>query len=402
MQGSGFHELPGQAPTGIPSEAWDAWREAVRGEAKPLYEGFFEYELSEVRLLPEIHYLTRLSSSGRDALSRLVLASLGHWSTGWDSVAIDKTTGHGWSKRITSPLKYCLTTLAWLGDRANVEEPLRRRWMVPESYLRGQRERYSHLDPLSLDLVRRLNDDPELKDTLVRLGLNVYPTEEDRTGPALLDALATAWTARRVSPGRFDVFLGQVRDAWKHLDPDEGLPDAFLVRTGQRAFAAREGDELADIYLPDDRDRTRSLHDHGKQTLEMLPLDARGKAATLSAATNIKRASLLQERFLSDGTLWTGVVEGISALEEKEYAAWLPVTLLTVAAYGGANPTGAETARWSNAADRLRRAHLLECEEIAVELIDGKQVVKRHWSVRRSMPSRSRVFATTGPVPTAW
>ncbi len=76
MQGSGFHELPGQAPTGIPSEAWDAWREAVRGEAKPLYEGFFEYELSEVRLLPEIHYLT-LSSSGRDALSRLVLASLG-------------------------------------------------------------------------------------------------------------------------------------------------------------------------------------------------------------------------------------------------------------------------------------------------------------------------------------
>lgn len=384
MQGSGFHELPGQVPTGIPSEAWDAWREAVRGEAKPLYEGFFEYELSEVRLLPEIHYLTRLNSSGRDALSRLVLASLGHWSTGWDSVVIDKTTGHGWSKRITSPLKYWLKTLAWLGDRANVEEPLRRRWMVPESYLRGQRERYSYLDPLSLGLARRLNDDPQLKDALVGLGLNVYPTEEDRTGPALLDALATAWTAKRVSPGRFDVFLGQVRDAWKHLDPDKGLPDAFLVRTGRRTFATREGDELADIYLPDDRDRTRSLQEHGKQTLEMLPLDARGKAATLTAATNIKRASLLQERFLIDGTPWTGVVEGIPALEEEEYAAWLPVTLLTVAAYGGTNPTGAATARWSNAADKLRRAHLLECEEIAVELIDGDQVVassapEAHW-----------------------
>ena len=273
MQGSGFHELPGEPPGGTPQGAWDAWRGAMRGAARPSYEGFFEYELSEVRLLPEIHYLTRLSSSGRDSLSRLLLASLGHWATGWDSVAINKTTGHGWSRRITSPLKYWLKTLAWLGDRANVEEPLRRRWLVPESYLRGHRERYSHLDPLSLDLARTLNDDPELRDALVALGLNVYPTEGDRTGPALLDALATAWTARKIPPGRFDVFLGQVRDAWKHLDPDEGLPDAFLVRAGRRTFSTREGNELADIYLPDDRDRTRSLQEHGKQTLEMRVLE---------------------------------------------------------------------------------------------------------------------------------
>ena len=66
--------------------------------------------------------------------------------------------------------------------------------MVPESYLRGQRERYLHLDPLSLDLASLLNKDPELKGELVALGLNIYPTEEDRTGPALLDALATGVT----------------------------------------------------------------------------------------------------------------------------------------------------------------------------------------------------------------
>ena len=375
MQGSGFHALPSEPPTGTPQGAWDVWREAVRAEAKPSYEGFFKYRLSAVRLVPEIHHLTRLSSSGRNALSRLVLASLKHWPNGWESAAIDKTGGYSWSTRITSPLKYWLKTLAWLSDRANIEEPLERRWMVPESYLRGQRERYSHLDPLSLDFARSLNNDPELKDALVGLGLNVYPTEEDRTGPALLDALATAWTARRVPPGRFDVFLGQVRDAWKHLDPDKELPDAFLVRTGRRTLATREGNEMADIYLPDDRDRTRSLQEHGKQTLEMLTLDARGKADALSAATNIKRASMLDERFLIEGTPWSGLVDGIPLLEETGYAAWLPVTLLTVAAYGGANPTGAATARWSNAADRLRRAYFLECEEIAVELVDGDQIV---------------------------
>ena len=55
-----------------------------------------------------------------------------------------------------SPLKYWLTTLPWLMDGSAVE-PLRRRWLVPESLLRGQRDRYAHLDPLSLELAHRLN-----------------------------------------------------------------------------------------------------------------------------------------------------------------------------------------------------------------------------------------------------
>ena len=119
-------------------------------------------------------------------------------------------------------------------------------------------------------------------------------------------------------------------------------------------------------------DRFRSMEN---RTLEMLLPDARGKADAVSAATNIKRASMLDERFLIEGTPWSGLIDGIRLLEETGYAAWFPVTLLTVAAYGGANPTGAATARWRNAADRLRRAHLLECEEVAVELVDGDQIV---------------------------
>ena len=375
MQGSGFHELPRHAPTGIPQAAWDAWRGAVHKEAKPFYEGFFEYKLSAVRLLPEVHHLTRLSYSGRNALSRLVLASLEHWPIGWESVVIDKIGGFSWSRRITSPMKYWLKMLPWLSDKANVEEPLQRRWMVPESYLRGQRERYSHLYPFSLDLARRLNDGPELKDALVQLGLNVYPTEEDRTGPALLDALAAAWCAGRIPPARFDVFLGQVRDAWRHLDPDKGLPETFLVRTGRRMFSMREGSDLANVYLPDEEDHTRSLREHGKQILEMLPSDARRKADALTATTNIKRASTLDERFLIDGTPWVERVDGIPALEDTVYAGWLPVTLLTIAANGGANPTGSATARFNNACAKLRRAHVFECQEIVAELVDGDRIV---------------------------
>ena len=383
MQGDGSHELPTTPPTGTPQAAWDDWRNAVREEAEPSYTSWFEYTLSEVRLLPEIHYLTKLSPSGRKALSDLVLASLGSWF-GWESATVRKTSGHYWERRVTSPLKYWLKTLAWLNDGSDVEQPLGRRWLVPESLLRGQQDRYSHLDPLSLDLARRLSAQPELKDALTRLDLNVYPTEENRTGPELLDALATAWTANRVPSGRFDVFVGQVRDAWRHLDPNKGLPKMFLVRTGRRTFETRGPDELADVYLPDNRDRTRSLQEHKKQILEMHTVDARRVAEAL-LATRIRRASTLEEQFLIDGALWTAVVDGIPPLDETRYT-WLPITLLTIAAHGGTNPIGATTKAWQQAADRLRRARVLECETIAVQLVNEDQVVASNEPAAQWLP----------------
>ena len=371
----GNHELPSKPPIATPQTAWDDWRNAVREAAKPPYSSPFEYDLDGIQLLPEIHYLTTLNQSGRKALSCLLLASLGHWPVGWELATIRKTRGESWSRKVDSPLKYWLTTLAWLNDKSNAEQPLRRRWLVPESLLRTQRDRYSHLDCLSPDLARRLNAEPVLEDTLTQFGLNVYPTrEEDRTGPELLDALATAWTANRVPAGRFDVFLGQVRHAWQHLDPHRELPDTFLVTDGRRMFSPREGSELADVYLPNTRDRTRSLQEHGKHILEMRPADAIHMAETLLARTNVKRASKLDERFLIDGDLWTDVVNGLPPLNGTRYG-WLPVTLLAIAAHGGARPAGATTKRWHEAADRLRRAHVLECETIAVQLVDGDQVV---------------------------
>ena len=379
MSGYGNHRLPSTPPINTPQKAWNNWCDAVCEEAKPYYNSWFEYELSNVLMLPEIHYMTGLNSSGRQALSRLVLASLGHWHVDWESAVIEKTSGNSWSTRVTSPLKLWLKTLPWLNDRTDVKQPLGHRWLVPEFLLRGQQERYSHLHPLSLELTRRLNIEPTLKDSLVRLGLNVYPTEDDRTGPELLDALATAWAAGRIPAERFDMFLGQVRHAWQHLNPDKGLPNTFLIRIGRRTFLTRDSNNLADVYLSDDLDRTRTLREHGKYILETRSpnADARRKVTALFATTNIKRASRLEERFLIDGAPWKETVDGISAtpLAETGYAAWLPVTLLTIAGHGGSSPTGAATETWRAAAERLQRARVLNCGTIATELVDDDQVV---------------------------
>ena len=375
MQGSDY-ELPSTSPPEVPQQAWDDWRRSVREEAHPYYTGYFAYSLSGITLLPEIHHLEALSRQGRNALSRLLLASIPHWPRNWHKASIKKQDGLNWSTSITSPLRHWLTTKPWLLDGTAATTALPDRWLIPTSLLRGQRDRYRHLNSLSLDLSRRLETDPELKSPLTVLGLNVYPVEDDRIGPELLDALASAWNTGRVSVGRFDVLLGQVRDGWRHLDPQKGFPETLLVRTGHRTFSTRGQDELRGVYLPDSRDRTRSLLAHGQHILEMNAREAGRVANALESATDIRRSSALTERVLLDGRPWTGAAGELPTLEASAYA-WLPVTLLAIAAYGGAEPTGASTKRWRDAAHRLRRAHIAICETISVQLVDGDEIVAK-------------------------
>lgn len=373
MQGSQY-ELPPAPPSGTPQEAWDEWRNAVHAEARPYYASYFAYSLSGIALLPEIHCLDTLTRDGRNALSRLLLASIPQWPDGWHRVTIEKRDGLSWSTRIASPLKYWLATQPWLADGTTGRAALPDRWLIPTSLLRGQSDRYRYLDSLSLGLSHRLEAEPELKTALTMLGLNVFPVEDERIGPALLEALATAWSANKVPVGRFDVFVGQVRDAWRHLDPQKGIPETLLVRTGHRTFATRAQDELAGVYLPDNRDRTRSLLAHSKHILEMNAREAIRLADTLVSNTDISRSSALTERVLLDGATWTGAVDGLISIEESSYA-WLPVTLLAIAAYGGAEPTGAATQRWRDAAHRLRRARIAHCEAISVQLVEADEIM---------------------------
>lgn len=375
------------APPDTPAEAWIDWFRTVEDDirTRAAYLTSFEYRF-QVRILPEIHHLAELKPSGRNALSRLILASLGSWDSSWRLVNVRKVRGRYGEALVDSPLKHWLRTFPWLCDDAEEAVPISERWLVPASLLRGQIELYSHIDPLSLPLAQELDESSILLKQLVDLGLNVYPVQsEDEVGPELLDALARAWAAGRVSGARFNVFLGQVRDGWRHWDPERGFPSMFPVRIGRRQFAVREGGELAGVYLPDDRDRTRTLREYGKPILEMNLADAGRLASVLSAATGIKRASLLEERHVIDGTLWNEEADGGLTLAEAEYQ-WLAVVLLAVAAHAGNNPAGASTRGWRDAEERLRRARVLMCDEISVELVDGAFTVGSSYPVAQWLP----------------
>ena len=388
-------KLPGKGPATIQESAWDDWKEAVLGEVKPRHKGWFDYDLRGVRALALLHRRD-LGDSARAALSKLILASLPRWREGWDEVTIRKVGGEYFSQRISSPLKHWLSTLPWLhegSDEAHTPRqeprPLRERWLVPESLLRGLGSRFRHLSPLLLPLARRLalEEECELLRALRTVGLNVYPTEDDSTGPALLEALAGVIENGGPMPaGGFDVLIGQIRHAWKHLGEDRDLPKRFLVRTKPRTLVIRTAEDINDVYLPDDLAPTRSLREQEEPILAMRPKEAQGPIGDRLRELGATPTSTLAVRCLIDGPSGARPTDGAQTLDEVGLD-WLPVVLLALAAHGGGNPTGPATKAWLDAARRLDRARVRLCHSIRVELLDGERIVARsdpraHWLPR--------------------
>ena len=385
-----YRDLPRDAPPGTPQDAWDDWLGARDNELTPEIKSSTPYRLEGIHLAPEIHSLQDLQDDARHALSDLILSSLEEWDHAWESARLARPRYPTFARQITSPLKHWLTTLPWLHDNELDPRPLRDRWYVPESLLRGQGGRFAHLAPLSLKLAHRLSENPELLATLRRLGLNVYPTEEDRTGPELLEALADAHERKEMPAGGFDVFLGQVRHAWRHLDPDADRPGRFLVRTSPRMFEIKSEADLAGVYLPDHNTRSRLLRDHRKPILEMYPAEARGAVGERLDPLKPRRASNLQERCLADGQPVLENSEGRAEPIKDSALSWLPLILLTLAAHGGTNPRGPTTGPWDDAKATLRAARVRRCGTLVVEVVDGEQVVARsepqaHWLAKQGI-----------------
>ena len=388
-------KLPDRAPVCIPQAAWDDWKEAVLPQVKPKFKKRLKHELEDVTVLPILHR-EHLGDSARTASSNLILASLAHWKSGWKEVTIRRNK---WLQQITSPLKHWLSTLPWLVDTPSGDQgllrdsrPLHQRWLVPGFLLRGPSGRFRHLSPLSLPLAQRLGEDKALLEALEGLGLNVYPTEEARTGPALLETLADVaerladgTDGRNTMPaGGFDVLLGQVRHGWRHLDPEGDLPTRFIIRTKPRTLTVCTAEKLEDVYLPDHGWKTRLLREHDQPIVAMRPEEAskkplRDRLVELGA----RRAAGLEEHCRIDHGPSAQAVDGTETLDAAGLG-WLPVVLLALHAHGGGNPAGPATKAWRQAAARLRRSRVRQCASIEVELVDaGRRVAqsepRAHW-----------------------
>ena len=369
------YELPETSTEYVDVESWAKWRTTVKHEIQLKFVKNSPYTLEHLYFLTEIQHFTELSASGQRVFSSLVLDSIRGWPEGWETVLIRRQVQGGeWTQSVTSPLKYLLSTIPWFLNGPQDSQLLCDRWYVPTSHLRGQNERFRHLRPLSLDLSLRLEQDDQLLRTLEQLGLNIYPTDGVQIGPNLLDALALACQEGRVQPALFDVFLGQLRHAWRNLDEQEGLPTAFVIQTARRRFDVLAKEDLHEIFLPDDSEKSRALREQRKPLLEMNIQDARRLSDVLVNTTSIRLGSELEELELIDEMVWQGDSDIACRLDETCYH-WLPTPLLAIHAYGGPNPTGHATKTWREVFDRLRNARVLVCQSIKVALVEGEDTI---------------------------
>ncbi len=374
MCGSGSQKLMKTPPPGVPQSHWDSWRSAQNQAAEPKFSSWFDYELQDVWTLSLLHHAEDLTTNGLRAFTQLVLGSFEHWPVGWERVTLKKADGAPWSTRLSSPLAYWLESMPWLQDSADEPLPLNKRWWVPEIELGSQPTRFGHLDPLSNRLSRKLEINDDLRDVLIGLGLNAYPVEKSSSGPQLLNALSLAWKKGRIISRQFDTVLNQLRNAWKNFSTSQPFPDRYLVRTGRRSFEIYTADKLENAYLPDNLPRRRSLEEHGKPLLEMTADVAKLLKDRFTEETEIRLASSLQQKVKIDGQEWLGVDENAASLRDMPYP-WLPPVLLAVAAHGGASPYGTATRGWQEALERLKKVHVLECDSIQVNLVDGEENV---------------------------
>ena len=238
-----------------------------------------------------------------------------------------------------------------------------------------------------------LQDDAEMLEALEGLGLNVYPTEEARTGPALLETLADvaerladgAHVRNAMPAGGFDVILGQVRHGWRHLDPEGDLPTQFVIRTKPRTLTVRTAEKLKDVYLPDHGWKTRLLREHGQPIVAMRAEEAskkplRDRLVELGA----RRAAGLEEHCRIDHGPSAQAVDGTETLDAAGLG-WLPVVLLALHAHGGGNPAGPATKAWRQAAARLRRSRVRQCASIEAAIDTVAVANIRHlWDVGTS------------------
>ena len=256
-------QLPQTPPPAWSDSDWNAYRTFAREEAQPTYN-YGTYQVQRVYSLPGLDRYMELTEAARLAMMDVVLGSCGRWEGGWETLSINRVEGNFSVTNLRSPLARMLSNLSWLGlEEGGVIDWCRPgdRWHVPAIELgRGRKWQFSHLRPLPGELANRLDTDARLATVMRKLGTPFFDPETKSASTQLLDALADA-VVRNEVPNNWDVFLGQVRSAWRGFEPVAGsaFPKILLTQRAGSKLTPEIPSVENHIYLPD---LSKSLSGH--------------------------------------------------------------------------------------------------------------------------------------------
>lgn len=376
MGSFGAFELPSAPPPYFSAKIWSKYRDSVRSAAKPIYAGYFPYQMQALYALPGISEFDRFEESTKLALMDLLLNSMSGWPQGWDKSEFKKTSGSPGSVYFQSPLWYALHLTRWIRVRSREQESWHipsERWHVPAKVMRTREWQFEHLHPLPSAVANMLDLDSALASAMVGLGMPQYDPELKSASTRLLDALAAAVQTTEIRDD--NVFLGQVRGAWASFVPDAGqkFPAQLLVKGAGRRLSAVTPANDAPVYLPDSsRSSLAALDQFNIPVLAIEASDAKRLATNLVAAYRgaVVQTSALRLVPLNDGSEWA---PGIAQELQESGLQWIAPLALTLAAHYGVNPRGTGSQRFTEQVQALRGVRILWCTTLAIALFSGQR-----------------------------
>ncbi|HHO2171155.1 TPA: sacsin N-terminal ATP-binding-like domain-containing protein [Aeromonas hydrophila] len=364
--------LPQNPPPGWSKNDWNEYCSVARNDARPIYN-WGNYEIQRLYVFPGLDKYQEFDEETRKAMMEVVLGSVGHWEDGWGILSINRIKGHLNSIRLQSPLARSLSKLPWLGlqdgDVIEWSRPADR-WHVPALELaRGRKWQFSHLKPLPGELANRLDMDSRLAAMMRLLGTPRFDPETKSPSTQLLDVLADA-VARGDVP-HWDVFLGQVRSAWRGFEPTVGspFPNRLLVQRGSSRLTAESPDEYGPAYLPDSSKSFLAALKHFELPVIAIETeDAKRLADSFTTAypQSVLRASALQPVPLVDGEPLEKSPQ--DRLRDDAELEWVIPVLLTITAYFGPQSQGTTSKTFRKLLETFRNARLGFAEKIETGL----------------------------------
>ena len=235
ISGYGSVSLPESAPPCFDNTFWANYK-TYQDSERPHFSGYFSYGIESLSALPGLDQWKGLDPSIKETFAVLVLRSLPRWHESWRKTTIRKMEGQSHSYYVESSLHSFLRDSPWFvshdGNKCQFFRPWDS-WYIDRRILAGRFHQFAHLRPLSPSIAAEVDANPELVPFLKDLGMPVYDLEKPSNDRRLLTALADALQDPE-SIADQNVFLGQVRDAWRIFRPGttEAFPDRIFVHRG--------------------------------------------------------------------------------------------------------------------------------------------------------------------------
>lgn len=397
--GSGI-QLPDLAPPCFNAKVWENYKNEIYLAYTPNFSRYFTHVIEPLAAIPGIERWEELGMEGKKAFSSLVLKSLPKWDESWKKAIITKTEGRYYYYHIEAALHYFLRNSPWIiSDDIGGYESFRPqdRWYIDRRTLSGRIHQFAHLKPAPASVTAEIGTKPELISCLENLGMPVYDLEKKTNDLRLLTALAEALEKEPESITDRNVFLGQVRDAWRNFSPKitDTFPKKIIVHEGTGKLAVFTPQDEEVCYLPDVNLADKEVFENNSVLVVAIEVgDARLLSGLFKKAYGnaVQLISELSVKPLVRGEEWSEAHDGLPLL--NSHLEWIIPILLSVFANYGGNARGAQTKRFREIMDILRESRVylapdLERSVWREEKCITRVAVKAYWS------SRSKILLYT-------